>query len=647
MLLGASAWSFPPAFSVGKVAFALHGFDAAGNAVRGTARTVAPADIAVFVCPVASAAAASALRVPCSASAARGAVNQTADGSYSVVVSADSPGLYAVQVVGSAQATDPAVRDVLLGSTRTSLGLLALTPPQPGLLTITAANPSASQSRVVLFCGASAAPQPAGAAALDGASCAPDGSYAVGIVSLRVDVFDDLGRPVLSGGLPVTLEITPEVFTGLIVTDNYNGTYSVTFDVFNPAVLSVVARISGAAVGASGAATVVVSPGGISSASTVGNVPERVQAGAVLPLTLTALDRTGLLVDSTADEARVAAFFLPGGGAAASSASITPATDPAESGYSYAVSLPAPARAGPYQVAVQLDGVQVNRGRLSAVLVVAGPPATVTVDKVEAADGVAAFAITVRDVFGNAVPDALFAATWISPRSAITRIAFDSPLWLFPAVGEYALRIENVTDSGEYQLTVTVDGTAVTNTSVVVVPPGLPSALSSYSVIPRFASVGEVVEFTVLLRDSAGRRILSTGLDASLAVVVSGAAFGSAAALVWSIVDEPGLPGVYRITFVPERLDVLTITLFASSAPFAQGPATVDVVEMPATEAACFQLLGSPGSVPADTSVGLVLHQARMRTRLCDVRFSAKQSASSASEILFMRIIGTPRTRRR
>lgn len=570
MLLGASTWSFPPAFSTGKVSFTLQGVDGAGNPVRGAARSVPAKEIAVFVCPVASAAAAAALPVPCGGGAARGAVTQETDGSYTVVVAVGNPGLYAVQAVGDAASTDITVRSVMLGSTRRSLGLPALAPAQPAVLQVAAATPSPSLSRVVLFCGVGFTPQPAAAAAA-GAACAPDGNYAAGLVALLVSVFDDLGRPVLSGGLPVAVTVTPSVATGLTIRDNFNGTYLVTFDVFEPAVLSVAATVSGTAIG-SGPVSLVVSGGGISAASTVGSVPATVVAGSTLSLTLTALDRTGLFVDSVADAGRITAFFLPGGGSGggAARATVRPATNPAEDGFSYTITIPAPAVVGPYQVAVQLDGVQVNRGRLSTVQVIAGPAASVSLAQGGAPDGFAAFSIAVADAFGNAVPDALFSATWITPKSAITRVPYDSPLWLFPAVAEYGIQIGNVTDPGVYQLTVSVDGTSLSATATVSIQPGVPSFLSSYSGVPSYAAVGQVVEFTIVLRDSLGRRILSAGLDSSLAVVVSGAAYGTAAATVWSIVDEPGLPGVYRVTLVPDRLDTLTLTMFAGSAPFSQ-----------------------------------------------------------------------------
>lgn len=610
MLLGASAWSFPPALSTGKVRFALRGADAAGNPVLGAARSVPPKEIAVFACPVGSAAAAAALPVPCSASAARGAVAQDADGTYSVVLSLPTPGLLAVQAVGDSASADPTVRGVLLGSARASLRLPPLSPPQPAVLQVAAADPSPSQSRLVLFCGGAAPAQPAAAAAA-GAACNPDGTYAAGLVALRLDVFDEFGRPVLSGGLAVAVAISPSVFTGLSVQDNFNGTYIIAFDVFEPAVLSVSATIAGAAVGG-GAASVVVAAGGISAASAVGDVPATVQAGATLSLTLAALDRTGLSVASTADASRITAFFLPGGSTAGTV--VRPAANPQQDGFSYRITLPAPALAGPYQVAVQLDGVQVNLGRLSSIQVVPGPPAALAISQVGSADGTAAFSLAVADAYGNPAPDALFSGTWVTPKSAVTRIPYDSPLWLFPAVAEYGLQLGNVTDPGSYQLTVTVDGTAVTNTTVVSVLPGLPSALSTYSGVPRYAAVGQVVEFTVLLRDSLGRRILAAGLDASLAVVATGAAFGTAAATVWSVVDEPGLPGVYRVTLVPDQLDTLTVTLFAGAAPFAQARGLI---------------WGEMAARPRPCRCGLNPERAPLWDRKCS-RFSMKPLAFSA-----------------
>ena len=253
----------------------------------------------------------------------------------------------------------------MLGADRSAAGLAALAPALPHVLQVAAATPSAGLSRVVLQCGAGTSAAASG--------CAPDGNYGTGDVAFSVVLYDDAGRPLLSGGFEVDVTVTPNVISGLTVTDSYNGSYAVAFQALQAGSFSAAVMLQGELVGGA-AQAIVVSVGGMAAPFTAiqpGSLAASAQAASSVSFTVVAADATGLLPSGSADSARITAAFVPSSPGAAPAA-----VAPGSLQGTYVVTLTAPSAAGAYQLAVRVDGQQINHGRPASVAVTALSPST-------------------------------------------------------------------------------------------------------------------------------------------------------------------------------------------------------------------------------------------------------------------------------
>lgn len=375
-------------------------------------------------------------------------------------------------------------------------------------------------------------------------------------ISLR-DAYGNM-TPGAAGSLAVSIGGANAGATPSSITDNGDGTYSLSY---TPAVTgtdSISIRLGGVEISGSPYSSV-VGPAALSAANSTAVVPNGT-AGSATSLTISVRDTLGNLVAGRAADLSVAV------GGANAGAVVSSITDNGDGTYTLFYT---PATAGTDAVVITLGGTAIGGSPYSSAVSPGAADAGASFSAVQ--DGIAGdvttVTITVRDAYGNPVSG--------EASNLVVTIGGANALALVSAIvdngdGTYSVSY-TATVAGTDSVAVTLSGSAVGASPYArEISAAAADAAQSTAAVPN-GTAGAATLVTISVEDAYGNPV--SGEAANLTLSVAGANPGAA----FTSVEDNG-DGTYTVSYTPVTAGTDTITVRLSGAAISGSPFSSSVV---------------------------------------------------------------------